>query len=85
MVVPVVVDHLAVLAHVLDTAVAVHHDVVVRRLAVRHPAREDVGAPVRVGVPVRGLTAVLPVATVVLATHCFLSMENCAEVTMLPC
>ena len=51
MVVAVVVDDLAVDAHILDTTVLIHDDVVVRPCA-GHATGEDVGSTVIVLVPV---------------------------------
>lgn len=65
MIVAVVVDDFAVHAHVLDSAIFVHDDVVVR-LLVGHAAREDVGGAVVILVPVHELPADIAQASVVL-------------------
>ena len=66
MVVAVVVDDLAVDAHILDPAVLVHDDVVVR-LPIGHAAGKDVGGTVVVLVPVHDLAVDVAHAALVLA------------------
>ena len=66
MVVAVVVDDLAVDAHILDTTVLIHDDVVVRPCA-GHATGEDVGSTVIVLVPVHDLSTDAAHTTLVLA------------------